>query len=209
MNSRCAYLYAGLLASLFIRSIAYAAPTDPDMTLRDAVLSGLTHNTQQHFLFVQEKKLAILEKPLITEGELLLDNSGNKQQTVTWDIQKPYVLRYVLTADSICESDAQGERTVLMSQNPIAAALTQAMTATFSGQWKEDALSKNSETLANITATGTLAAWQLHITPNAEVLKPLITSIDVKGADKTITAVSIAEANGDSTVIHLQPFIAQ
>ena len=208
MNSRCTYLYAGLLIQLFIHSIAYATPADPNIALRDAVLSGLTHNTQQHFLFVQEKKLAILDKPLITEGELLLDNSLNQQQTVTWDIQKPYVLRYVLTADSIRESDAQGERTVPMSQNPIAAALTQAMTATFSGQWKADAVS-NGDTLTSIIASGTLAAWQLHITPNADVLKPLITSIDVKGSDKTITTVVIAETNGDSTVIHLQPFITK
>lgn len=170
-----------------------------DNPLRDHVLASLAKQSQKHFYFVQEKKLAMLDKPLVTEGELLLDeNPHNKSHTITWDIQKPYALRYVLTRDTIREIDAQGERTLQVGQNPIAAALTQAMTATFSGQWKD------TDALANITATGTPTDWQLQIQPLAAELQPLIKTISVAGNEGIISSVVIAESNGDSTTIHLQ-----
>jgi hypothetical protein len=170
-----------------------------DKQLRDHVLAGLAKQEHKHFYFVQEKKLAMLDKPLVTEGELLLDdNPHDKNHTVTWDIQKPYALRYVLTRDTIREIDAQGERTLQVGQNPIAAALTQAMAATFSGQWKD------TDALASITAAGTPTDWQLQIHPLAAELQPLIKTISVTGNEGIISSIVIAESNGDSTTIHLK-----
>ncbi len=162
--------------------------------LRDSILSQLAQQKNRHFYFVQEKKLAMLDKPLITEGELLLDD----KQTVTWDIQKPFALRYVLTPTSIREIDAQGERNLQTGQNPLAAALTQAMTATFSGQWRDD------NALATVTASGDQQQWQLQITPRSAELQTLIQSMTVDGQQKTINTVTILESNGDRAVIHLR-----
>ena len=167
--------------------------------LREQILASLANQPQKHFHFVQEKKLSMLDKPLITEGELLLD----KDNTVTWDIQKPYTLRYILTPDTIREIDLQGERTLQISQNPIAAAMTQAMTSTFSGQWKDTA------SLATITAAGALNNWQLLITPQAAELQPLIKTLSVTGSEGVIASIVIAESNGDTTTIYLKPFISQ
>ena len=167
--------------------------------LRDQILASLANQPQKHFHFVQEKKLSMLDKPLITEGELLLD----KDNTVTWDIQKPYTLRYILTPDTIREIDAQGERTLQTGQNPIAAAMTEAMTSTFSGQWKDNA------SLATIAATGALNNWQLLITPQAAELQPLIKTLSVTGSEGVIASIVIAESNGDTTTIHLQPLSSQ
>lgn len=179
---------------LILLAAPYHAAHADDTALRDSILSQLSKQKNRHFHFVQEKKLAVLDKPLITEGELLLD----EQQTVTWDIQKPFALRYVLTPNSIREIDAQGERTLQTGQNPLATALTQAMTTTFSGQWRDN------NTLASVTATGNTQQWQLHITPQSAELQPLIKTMVVNGEHGSITTVTIAESNGDSTVIHLQ-----
>lgn len=181
----------GVLLTISLLSVfSYAGDTH----LRDQIMANLGKQTKKHFHFVQEKKLAILDKPLITEGELLLD----KNNVVTWDIQKPYSLRYILTPDTIREIDTQGERTLQTGQNPIAAALTQAMASTFSGQWQDE------NELATIAATGTLDNWQLLITPQAAELKPLIKTLFVTGSDSNIASVVIAESNGDTTTIHLQ-----
>lgn len=184
-----------LLAACLLSALSYSELSYADNNqLRDQILANLGKQTQKHFHFVQEKKLAILDKPLITEGELLLGDHN----TVTWDIQKPYSLRYILTPDTIREIDAQGERTLQTGQNPIAAALTQAMTSTFSGQWQ------NSDALATITATGTLDSWQLLITPQAAELQPLIKTLSVAGSNGNIASIVIAESNGDSTAIYLK-----
>ena len=202
-----------LLASFFISNSNLVCADENH--LRDQILSNLAKQPQKHFHFVQEKKLAMLDKPLITEGDLLLEqnssnnsnnsnsNSNKNSSTVIWDIQKPYMLRYILTPDTIREIDAQGERILQIGQNPIAAAMTQAMTSTFSGHWKDSA------SLATIAATGTLPDWQLLITPQAAELQPLIKTLAVTGNDGVITSIVIAETNGDSTTIHLQPLTAQ
>lgn len=185
-----------LLSSFLLSNMLYA----DDNYLRDQILAGLAKQPQKHFHFVQEKKLSMLDKPLVTEGELLLEqNPSSKSSTVTWDIQKPYTLRYILTPDTIREIDAQGERTLQISQNPIAAAMTQAMSSTFSGQWQDN------NSLASIVATGTLSDWQLLITPQAAELQPLIKTLAVTGKDGVIASIVIAESNGDSTTIHLLP----
>lgn len=184
---------------LVLLAAPYHAASADDTALRDHVLSQLAKQKNRHFYFVQEKKLAVLDKPLITEGELLLD----EQQTVTWDIQKPFALRYVLTPNSIREIDAQGERTLQTGQNPLAAALTQAMTATFSGEWRDD------NTLAAVTATGDTQQWQLHITPRSAELKTLIQAMTVDGTQQEITIVTILESNGDRAVIRLRPYTQQ
>lgn len=189
--------FASLLRSVCLVLALIALPFTvlaDNTALRDNILSQLAQQKNRHFHFVQEKKLAMLDKPLITEGELLLDD----KQTVTWDIQKPFELRYVLTPTSIREIDAQGERNLQTGQNPLAAALTQAMTATFSGQWRDD------NALATVTASGDQQQWQLQITPRSAELQTLIQSMTVDGQQKTINTVTILESNGDRAVIHLR-----
>lgn len=164
-----------------------------DLALRQSVLQHLAQQTQRRFHFVQEKHIAVLKKPLISEGELTLDNN-----TVIWDIRKPFVTLYTLTPDAIREKTAQGEQIIPIGQNPLAAALTQAMTATLSGQWRDN------NTQASIRASGQLQAWQLDITPTAPALQPLIRSMAVSGSNGNIQRIAITESNGDSTIIYLQ-----
>jgi hypothetical protein len=181
-----------LFACFFLFSTVLHAD---DTALKKAILQQLAKHTAQQFHFVQTKKIAVLEKPLITEGTLALD--GNN--TVIWDIQKPYALRYIITAETIREIDAQGEHTTAIGQNPIAAALTQAISSTLSGQWQDN------NTLTTLVASGTMDAWVLHVTPKNTELQKLIQSLTVTGEQNNISTIVIAESNGDNTTIHLQP----
>lgn len=182
--------YKGMLFPL-----AFALPLSlqADESLRDSILAGLAAQPQKHFSFVQEKKLAMLEKPLVTEGELLIAADRH----VTWDIRKPYVMRYEISGDTIREIDANGERVIQTGGNPLVAALSEAMAAAFSGQWQ------GKERLASVTADGKSDNWQLHIKPQSSDLQKLVSSIDVQGVQQTISTVQIRESNGDSTLIRL------
>jgi len=161
--------------------------------LQENILQLLVSQPQKKFHFVQEKKLAMLNKPLITEGELLL----KEDNVVIWDIQKPYAIRYELHRNFIKETDANGERTISPGTNPLAAALTEAMMAIFSGHWE------NQENLAHLSADGTIAKWKLDVTPRSTDLQKLIQHITVDGSTNAITQINIIESNNDSTVIHL------
>ncbi len=179
---------------LFLFALVLPLSVQADENLRASILAGLAAQPQKHFSFVQEKKLAMLEKPLVTEGELRIAADRH----VTWDIHKPYVMRYEISGDTIREIDANGERTIQTGGNPLAAALSEAMAAAFSGQWQ------GKERLASVTADGKTDNWQLHIQPHSADLQKLVSSIDVQGAQQTITTVQIRESNGDSTLIRLR-----
>jgi hypothetical protein len=190
----------GLLVDFSIMS----AWADNTSELREQILSSMAKQPNKRFYFRQEKKLAMLQKPLISEGELLVDGSNG----VIWDIRKPYVMRYVITDKQIREIDDQGERTIRTADNPVAAALTEAMKTAFSGDWNE----KTSG--VDITATGTRDSWQLQMLPRTNELKKMVVSIIVDGssADSAsdnsavhVNAVRITESNGDTATIYLQP----
>lgn len=165
-----------------------------DDALREKVLKALASQPVKHFHFVQEKKLAVLNKPLITEGELTV----NSNHAVSWQIQQPYSMRYDIEGNRIRETDAQGTRDIATGNNPLAAALNEAMSATFSGQWSAQ------QQVATVTADGTPANWQLQIVPRNVDLQKLVSHITVRGADSQMQQVSIAETNGDNTLIRLQ-----
>lgn len=172
-----------------------SGPLHADDALRDRILTRLASQPDKHFQFQQEKKLAMLTQPLVTQGTLQVD----QQHRVIWDIQHPYQLRYELTRDEIREIDAQGTRSIKPGQNPIAAALTEALTATFSGQWKAD------DNLAHLTAAGSDEHWQLTITPVVDALKSILQTIVVEGNQSTVQQIHITETNGDNTDIRLTP----
>ncbi|HQQ62829.1 MAG TPA: outer membrane lipoprotein carrier protein LolA [Pseudomonadales bacterium] len=189
MYSRIRFLSG---AALLATSCAVIAGGDG--VLREQVLTALAKQPQKHFHFVQEKKLAVLDKPLVTEGELQIAG----EQDVIWDIRKPYAIRYDIHGGKIRETDDSGEHVTDANSNPLAAALQEAMGAALSGHWQ------NREDLASVAASGTLASWQLHITPRNADLQKLVQTIDVDGDNGVIHQVLIHESNGDTTVIHLQ-----
>lgn len=179
-------------------ALCLAIPVQAYMTgdaLREHILATLASQPLRGFHFVQEKKLAILSKPLISEGELRF----SQNQTVIWDIHQPYALRYELSHEQVRESGPQGERVLPIGQNPVAAALAQVMAATFSGQWQ------HSGHLASVTATGEPGKWQLQITPHSEELQALVSSIVVNGHEGLIERIVITEKNGDTATIRLVP----
>ena len=187
-----------LLASALANSTDNSLPAANE-TFRKQLLDQLAHQTTKHFYFRQQKKIAVLNKPLVTEGELWLqDSSPGKPGTVIWDTHKPYQIRYELNRDFIREIDSAGSRTINPGTNPLAAAMTEAMMAAFSGHWEQG------NTLAQIVARGTDTNWQLDITPRSTDLQKLISHLQIQGSQQLITRITIIESNNDSTTIDLR-----
>ncbi len=124
---RHAFVLMLFIAGMLLSESAALAKSDvavpSDDSVRTNILTALARQPTKHFHFVQEKKMALLSKPLVTEGELTLQG----EQRVTWNIQKPYVMRYELAPDVIREIDSNGERIIPVGNNPLAAALTEAL----------------------------------------------------------------------------------
>lgn len=174
--------------------ISAVGSANADDALRDQVLRALSTQPQRHFSFVQEKKLAVLANPLITEGEMLIAG----EHDITWDIRKPYVMRYEIHGEHVRETDENGTRVIAIGGNPLASALAEAMATAFSGHWRAQ------DSITDVHVEGSLQQWQIHITPRKDDFKKIIARIDAEGSAALIHSVKILESNGDSTLIRLQ-----
>ena len=80
--------------------------------------------------FSQQRKIAILSKPLLSEGQFLYrENVG-----ICWAINKPFPATLVLTDSAIIQKDDNGSEHIIdASKNPIIAELTGLFSSIFAG----------------------------------------------------------------------------
>jgi len=141
--------------------------------------------------FEQIKRIADLERPVVANGRLLVWGDAG----VMWQIEQPVKMAIVLREDVTIQVDASGQRKTQQAKSDVAAArLGRVLGALLHGdtagleQWFEIA--------ARVEAKG----WTIALTPRRGAMAAFLKSMHVSG-DKYVQAVSIEEANGDSTSI--------
>jgi Outer membrane lipoprotein carrier protein LolA-like len=141
--------------------------------------------------FVQQKQMAAFRKPLITRGRLVyIRNEG-----VIWKIESPLKLAYVLTDKRIVEIGEDGRATVRNAQE--VAGLEQV------GRVFRALLGAQPEAVSDlftVSASGSMAAWQMNMIPKPGPLTQVMAKIQLSGG-RNLDRLVIEETGGDSTVI--------
>jgi outer membrane lipoprotein-sorting protein len=161
------------------------------------LLEGLRVQLARHAVvradFTQEKRIQGMTRPVTSEGRLLF----SRDQGVLWQIERPYRAAYLLTGTHMIEVAADGtRRAVAVADQPGLAEVSRVFRAV---------LGADTAALAEqfrIEAAGTLARWQLRLTPRADALKKAIPQIVLSGGE-FLERVELDEAAGDRTLIRL------
>jgi hypothetical protein len=141
--------------------------------------------------FEQIKRIADLERPVVAHGRLLVWREAG----VLWQIEQPVKMAIVLREDVTIQVDASGRRKTQQATSDAAAArLGRVLGALLHGDTA--ALEQWFEIAARVEAQG----WTIALTPRRGPMAAFLKSMHVSG-DKYLQAVSIEEANGDSTSI--------
>ena len=194
---------AGALAALAF-AVAFAAAgtadeaTSPQPVEYELLLKLLAARRHGHVTFTEVQRLAILDRPLESSGELLYDAPDRLEKRTLNPRAETLVLEHgVLTAH-------RGHRTYLMPLRdyPQVAPFIESIRATLAGD--REAL----ERLFRVGFEGSLAHWSLLLVPTDARLAGSVREIRIEGERDAIRSVDIRHRDGDRSLLSLGPEVS-
>lgn len=157
-----------------------------------AIAARMNHAAILRGAFTQEKQFSIMTRPLISQGQFVLD----RQQGIWWHTETPIVNDMVLSAKGILQKNAAGQRQQMeSSKQPALKMMTDIIRQLVAGDWEQ--LARHFE----IAVTDSDTQWQATMTPKAgSLFSGYAKEINIKGSD-FVNFISIRENSGDETRI--------
>jgi hypothetical protein len=184
-----------LVALLCLFCLATTASAAWDI---NQLMNDLAQKTSGRAKFVEKQYLAVLDKPLISSGELSYSAPNRlekrtlqpKQELITLDNDMLYVER------------GGKKYSLRLSSRPEAVAFVDSIRGTLNGN------RKLLEASYALMLTGNQANWTLRLLPSDTDIAALLSRIDIHGVRDRVTSVEYQLADGDRTVLSITPIEA-
>lgn len=183
--------FAVLAASVALPAIA---SFDVSQLMRD-----LASHKGGRVKFTERKYLAVLDRPIIATGEMIYtapDRLEKKSLT-----PKPETL--VLDKDVLSIEREKQKISINLAQQPEALAFVESIRGTLSGN--QAALEKN----YLLHLMGTREKWVLTLLPSDQKIASFIQRITVSGSRNQIRSIEYLQADGDRSVLSMDPIPEQ
>ena len=169
-------------------ALAGTAQAQPDL---ERVMSALAQRKHGHVTFVEEKYIALLDKPVKSSGELLYQAPDHLEQRTLSPKRETLVLENgVVTADR-----GRHHYVLDLRQYPQIVPFIESIRATLAGD------RASLEQVFRLTFAGDFDKWTLTLMPLDEKLARTIRQIDIEGTQAAVHQVRILEADGDRSVL--------
>ena len=184
---------AGLIIGLLAIRIAVAAEPAADLLgqMEKAMADVRTVKTD----FVQEKKMALFNHPLVTRGSIWVEPPNR----LLWRVESP--MRYALALDGsrIRQWDGETGKTTSLSMegNPVFAAVTEQLNAWFGGRY--GLLAQDYEVEQQAAAPATFTFVPKPTAPAAKMLESV--TVVFRDDARYIASIRIADRGGDVTTL--------
>ena len=182
---------AALLVTLAAPSGAASSSPDP----LDALMHELAVRRSSHVTFTEVRRLAVLDRPLESSGELLYEAPDRLEKR----IEKPHPETLVLAHGVLSATRGKHTRTAELAAWPQLAPLLESLRATLSGD--RSAL----ERIFTVELTGDAARWTLKLTPRDPEAARAVSQVILKGENARLESLEILEADGDRSLLTLGP----
>lgn len=159
------------------------------------LMNDLAQKTGGRAKFVEKQYLAVLDKPLVSSGELSY-TAPNRLEKRTL-APKPELI--TLDDDTLYVERGGKKFSLRLSSRPEAVAFVDSIRGTLSGN------RKLLEASYSLILTGTQASWTLRLLPSDTDIAALLHSIDIRGVRDRVTSVEYQLADGDRTVMTITP----
>ncbi len=145
--------------------------------------------------FVETRHLALLDKPLVRTGEMRFTPPERlEMRTLT---PKPELM--LLERDSVTLERDQRRMTIRLRSRPEVLAFVDSVRGLLAGN--HASMERN----YLMQLQGAPAAWELTLHPKDAEIAALIQRITVSGADNQIRTIEYLQADGDRSVLAIQP----
>ena len=148
--------------------------------------------------FTEKRSVAMLERTLESSGRL----SFVAPDSFTRETLKPRRDRVSVVGNTVTMSQGSRSRTVALDAVPEAAVIMEAIRGTLTGN--RAALEKNFST----SVSGNAQRWALELVPRDWRLREQVTSVRVSGQQALLREVVVAMADGDRSVMTIEPAAA-
>jgi outer membrane lipoprotein-sorting protein len=175
--------FCATLAALPVR----AAPPDALATLVAdlAAIPGLEAR------FREEKHLALLEEPLVSEGSLYYARPDRLRRSVEEPIRSTLVLR----GNELSMAASGTARVIDLEAQPTIRVFVESFRLILAGD-----LARLRELYDLELRSATADGWQIVLTPRASPLSEAIASVQVRGQGRILRELRVRESGGDETV---------
>lgn len=186
-----------MLLGLIAISVS-AQPQSAPITTVDALLTQLSGLQGIRAKYVEEKKIAMLKRPLRSEGTVLFAAPGLLLRRV----EQPEKSAMLLDGEVLKVSDASGVRTIELGESPIVRHFV--LTFVYVLRGDRSALEKLytlSFKALEGQGEGQGQAWQLELVPKQADLKRFVARAQLQGHGVIVDRMTLLEETGDSTVM--------
>jgi outer membrane lipoprotein-sorting protein len=181
-----------LLAAASAWAEPSAVPSGP-LTL-EVLMQGMAATSGVRAEFREEKTLALLEAPLVSEGTLYFIPPSRMARITT----RPGASRLVIDGRRMSYTDETGASDVDLAGNRIARTIVENFVVLFAG----DLAALRDRYRVDFAAQG--RRWRIHLTPKAAPLSQFLASVEMQGDGPALEQMSIRETDGDVTVTRFQ-----
>jgi hypothetical protein len=194
----------GLVAFFWLS--ANVARATPDAGGVPGLIPALRRTTTLRSHFHEEKRMAVLAVPLVSEGELYFAAPDRLARVVT----APSPSKMVIEGARLSFRDEHDVRSIPLEQTPVARMLVESLMKILAGD--QDGLAA----LYEMTLTGHPGGrWRLVLKPRTGPLNELIEDVALSGHGAIVEQLEVRETGGDDTLTSLsaverdRPFSAE
>jgi len=181
-------VFAALLAT------ALAAQAAPAWTL-ERLLAGFAQKGGARASFIEEKKVHVLDRPLVSSGELRFEAPDILEKRTLRP--RPELLR--LEGDRLTLERGNRKLSLDLRSTPEAAAFIDSIRGTLAGD--REAL----ERVYRLRLEGSARSWALTLTPHDPALAAWVQRIRIAGQRAEVSVIEILQTNGDTMLMSVQP----
>jgi hypothetical protein len=189
----------GTLFLILLLACPWASAGDADPGELGRLMSALAQRKHGHVTFVEEKFLAVLDRPVKSSGELFYDAPDHLEKRTLTPKPESLVLEHgVVTAQ-------RGRRHYVLDlrEYPQVVPFIESIRATLAGD--RAAL----ERVFRVTFDGSFADWTLTLAPLDAKLLGSLRDIHVSGTQDAIHRVEIVTTDGDRSVMTIGAEVAE
>lgn len=174
------------------------APIASDLPKLIAIAKQLQNHKTLRASFKQNKKIAALRRPLLSQGSMLY----SEKHGLYWHIEKPFVSSLRLSKKSIEQKDSHGNWQSVAEGSPEIAKVSSVFLALLSGNVKQ--MSEHFILYFQQDDTN----WIIGLKPKTTLLKKVMARIQLKG-DNLVREITTWDINGDQSQIQFYDSVTQ
>lgn len=180
------------LVLTFACAITAVASDVPD--LLSLIIAQLSEPAVVRASFVQEKRLAVLSRPIVSRGRVIV----SRRDGLIWQIEAPLRMSITFSESRIIETDAEGKHRVHSgSDNRVQAEVGRVFRGLLAAD--RDILNR----YFTLHAEGDVQHWRIDMTPRSAELGKFIKTLQLSGG-RHIETIRVDESNSDATLIRLR-----